>query len=358
LGYEDLNDHDSLRKDLAWQTGVERDSESASSPTLCRLEARGGRRSASAMHRVLIEQFIASFATAPEELILEFDAEVDRVHGLQQGRSFHAYYGDWCFFPLYMFCGEQLLGSYLRPGNIDAARHSWAILKLLVIRLREAFPRVRLVLRADSGFSRWKILRWCERRGVDYLVGLAKNSRLLAFIKEPMAQAAEAFAKSSNKERHFGWIDYAAATWDRERRVINKAEQPQREPTYAPCSLAFKAIAKNFTTPVTAPAARWRTESRNNSSAFFCRPHFGPLLMGQPVPSAASSAAYVFLETILRLGLAGSDLARAQASTIRLKLLKVGAVILRNTRWVRLFFSSAYPYRDLWLRALGSFNSA
>ncbi len=119
LGYEDLNDHDTLRKDLAWQSAVERGEELASSPTLCRLENRADRRTAAAMSRVLVEQFIASFQTAPSELILDFDATDDRVHGLQQGRFFHGYYGDWCFLPLYVFCGEQLLVSYLRPSNID-----------------------------------------------------------------------------------------------------------------------------------------------------------------------------------------------------------------------------------------------
>jgi hypothetical protein len=140
LGYEDLNDHDTLRKDLAWQSAVERGGELASSPTLCRLEHRADRRTAVAMSQVLVETFIASFEAAPDELILDFDATDDRVHGVQEGRAFHGYYGDWCFLPLYVFCGERLLVSYLRPSNIDAARHAWAILKLLVARLRQAWP--------------------------------------------------------------------------------------------------------------------------------------------------------------------------------------------------------------------------
>jgi hypothetical protein len=172
LGYEDLNDHDSLRKDLAWQSAVERGEELASSPTLCRLENRADRRTATAMSRVLVEQFIASFKAAPAELILDFDATDDRVHGLQEGHFFHGYYGAWCFLPLYVFCGEQLLVSYLRPSNIDVARHAWAILKLLVTRLRPAWPGVRIIFRGDSGFCRWKMLRWCERHGVDYILRL------------------------------------------------------------------------------------------------------------------------------------------------------------------------------------------
>lgn len=159
LGYEDLNDHDTLRKDLAWQTAVERDEELASSATLCRLESRADRASAVKMHKIFVEKFIASFKTAPQELVLDFDATDDRVHGNQEGRSYHGYYGDWCFLPLYVFCGEQLLVSYLRPSNIDAARHSWAILSLLTKRLRQQWPKVKIIFRGDSGFCRWKMFR-------------------------------------------------------------------------------------------------------------------------------------------------------------------------------------------------------
>lgn len=245
LGYEDLNDHDTLRHDLAWQSAVERDTALGSSPTLCRLEARASRRSAVAMHAVLLEKFIASFAAAPAELVLDFDATDDRIHGLQEGRFFHGYYGDWCFLPLYVFCGEQLLVSYLRPSNIDAARHAPAILKLLVARLRQAWPQVKIIFRGDSGFCRWKMLRWCERHGVDYLVGLAKNTRLLALADELLKQAAAGHEQSHDKQRLFGWIDYAAGTWDRPRRVIAKAEHSDQgsNPRFVVTSLQGAAQA-------------------------------------------------------------------------------------------------------------------
>ncbi len=163
-GYEDLNDHDSLSGDPAWQTALERDDELASSPTLCRLEQRAGRRTAVAFHEVLFAKFIASFATPPAELILDFDATDDRVHGRQEGPFFNGYYGDYCFLPLYVFCGEQLLVSYLRPSNIGAAEHSLPILKLLVKGLRAAWPKVKILFRGDSGFCRWRLLAWCERQ--------------------------------------------------------------------------------------------------------------------------------------------------------------------------------------------------
>src|SRR5271156_4848560 len=212
LGYEDLNDHATLRRDPAWQTALERDEELASSPTLCRLENRVQRQAVVAFHRVLVEKFIASFDQAPTELILDFDATDDRVHGQQEGRAFHGYYGDWCFLPLYVFCGEQLLVSYLRPSNIDAARHSWAILKLLVQRLRQAWPEVKIVLRGDSGFCRWKMLRWCEKNKVNYLVGLAQNARLKALLQARMLEAGAEHQRTQEKVRLFADLEYAAGT--------------------------------------------------------------------------------------------------------------------------------------------------
>jgi len=161
LGYEDLNDHQTLRNDLALQTAVKRDTELASASTLCRWENRADRATAWRLHEVLINQFIASFRRPPKRLILDFDATDDAVHGQQEGRFFHGYYDHYCFLPLYVFCGKQLLVSYLRPSKIDGAKHAWAILSLLVKRLRQTWPKVRILLRADSGFCRRKMLHWC-----------------------------------------------------------------------------------------------------------------------------------------------------------------------------------------------------
>ena len=166
LGYEDLNDHHTLRQDLALQTAVERTEVLASASTLCRFENRADREQAWRLHEVLIEGFIGSFKRAPRKLVLDFDATDDRVHGQQEGRFFHGYYDHYCFLPLYVFCRDQLLVSYLRPSKIDGAKHAWAILSLLVKRLRETWPKVRIVLRADSGFCRWRMLSWCERHDV------------------------------------------------------------------------------------------------------------------------------------------------------------------------------------------------
>ena len=227
LGYEDLNDHDGLRQDVALQTAVERDQWLASASTLCRFENRADRETAWRLHEVLLDQFIASFKRAPKKLILDFDATDDPVHGEQDGRFFHGYYRHYCFLPLYVFCGHQLLVSYLRPSNIDGAKHSWAILSLLVKRLRQVWPKVRIIFRGDGGFCRWKMLRWCDHHEVGYIIGLAKNKRLNRLTASLQDEAAACFAATGHKVRWFTDFQYAARSWDGARRVIAKIEHSQ-----------------------------------------------------------------------------------------------------------------------------------
>jgi hypothetical protein len=356
-GYEDLNDHDTLRHDLAWQTAVERDVPLASSPTLCRLENRADRQVAWAMHEVLVEQFIGSFAKAPSELILDFDATDDRVHGQQEGRFFHGYYGDYCFLPLYVFCGDQLLAAYLRPSNIDSARHAWAVLKLLVRRLRQAWPQVKITLRADSGFCRWRMLRWCEDHQIGYVVGLAKNSRVLGLAQELIDQAAANHQAQSKKQRLFGEVSYAAGTWDRARRVLVKAEHSDKgsNPRFVITNL--QSDPQELYDQVY--CARGEMENRikeqqlglfaDRTSCHGWWPNQFRLLL--------SSCAYVLMERMRALALAGTELARAQVNTIRLKLLKIGAVVIRNTRRVRLLLSSSCPYQSIFSQAIKALDT-
>ena len=228
LGYEGLNDQDALRHDPLWQTAAERDQPLSSSATLCRWENRAGRQEAWLMHQVLFEQFVARFKGPPEELLLDLDATDDRVHGKQVGSYYPGSYGDYCFLPLYVFCGEQLLVSYLRSSNCDGARHAWAVVALLVKALRRQGPGARILVRADSGFCRWKLLRWCERHNVEYLVGLAKKPRLNALSAELQAQAEAQYQASQKKVRLFGELESQAGSWDRPRRVIVKAEHTSK----------------------------------------------------------------------------------------------------------------------------------
>ena len=347
LGYEDLNDHDGLRHDLAVQTAAGRDRPLASAPTLCRFENAAGRDWAWTMHEALVDTFIASFARPPEEIVLDFDATDDAVHGRQEGRFFHGYYDHYCFLPLYVFCGDHLLVAYLRPADIDPAKHARAILKLLVARLRQAWPRVRIVLRADSGFCRWRLMNWCERNKVGYILGLAKNARLLTLAASEMAETEARFAASDVQQRRFAELRYGAKTWDRERRVIARLEHGARGANPRFVVTNCDGDGQHLYDKVY--CARGEMENRikeqqlhlfaDRTSCHRWWPNQFRLLL--------ASLAYVLTAAIRRIGLAATDMARAQCATIRLRLFKIGAVIIRNTRRIRLYLSSACPDQHL-----------
>lgn len=350
LGYEDLNDHDSLRKDLAVQTGLGRDVELASKSTLCRFENSQDRKSAWEITAQLVETFIESHKEVPKELVLDFDATDDPVHGEQTGRFFHGYYGRYCFLPLYVFCGDQLLVAYLRPSNIDASKHTLAILSLLVKRLRRQWPDVNIIFRGDSGFCRNKILSWCEKQDkVFYIVGLAKNSRLLRLGDSLIRSASARFAESGGKQRLFGEFQYAAGTWKRERTVIIKAEHTRKgaNPRFVVTNILDDPgwLYDNLY------CARGEMENRIKEQQlhmFADRTSCHDWWANQ-FRLLLSSIAYTLVETIRRRGLHGTELQEAQCDTIRVRLLKIGAVIVRNSRRVRFQLSSAYPWQSLFM---------
>ena len=351
LGYEDLNDHDGLRQDVALQTAVERDQWLASASTLCRFENRADRETAWRLHEVLLDQFIASFKRAPKKLILDFDATDDPVHGEQDGRFFHGYYRHYCFLPLYVFCGHQLLVSYLRPSNIDGAKHSWAILSLLVKRLRQVWPKVRIIFRGDGGFCRWKMLRWCDHHEVGYLIGLAKNKRLNRLTASLQDEAAACFAATGHKVRWFTDFQYAARSWDGARRVIAKIEHSKHgvNPRYVVTNL--EGDAKQLYDKLYCARGDMENRIKENQLDMFgdrtsCQ-HWWP----NQFRLLLASLAYTLIEAIRRIALKGTELANAYVGTIRLKLFKIGAVILKNTRRIRFLLASGCPYKELYFLA-------
>ena len=351
LGYEDLNDHDGLRQDVALQTAVERDQWLASASTLCRFENRADRETAWRLHEVLLDQFIASFKRAPKKLILDFDATDDPVHGEQDGRFFHGYYRHYCFLPLYVFCGHQLLVSYLRPSNIDGAKHGWAILSLLVKRLRQVWPKVRIIFRGDGGFCRWKMLRWCDHHEVGYIIGLAKNKRLNRLTASLQDEAAACFAATGHKVRWFTDFQYAARSWDGARRVIAKIEHSKHgvNPRYVVTNL--EGDAKQLYDKLYCARGDMENRIKENQLDMFgdrtsCQ-HWWP----NQFRLLLASLAYTLIEAIRRIALKGTELANAYVGTIRLKLFKIGAVILKNTRRIRFLLASGCPYKELYFLA-------
>ena len=364
-GWEDLNNHTELRRDIAFQSAVGREDELASAPTLCRLEKFGTRAVAAKLHEVLVDQFIASFKTAPEELVLDFDATDCPLYGKQEDRFFHGYYDSYCYLPLYVFCGEQMLAAYLRPSKIDGAKHAAAILKLLVTRLRRVWPAVRIIFRADSGFCRQKILNWCDRSQVQYVVGLARNNRLQAMVAEVEGDMQSAFAeavakKAPVKQRRFLELTYGARTWKRTRRCVARLEFGQlgNNPRFVVTNIkpAEHDAAQLYDVLY---CQRGEAENRikeaqlglfatRTSCQYFNANQFRILL---------SALAYTLVERLRALALKDTPLANAQIHTLRNQLLKLAAVITRNTRRIRLYFASHWPSASIFQTALHALNS-
>ncbi|MFN7835749.1 MAG: IS1380 family transposase, partial [Burkholderiaceae bacterium] len=223
-GYEDLNDHAALRSDPLMQTAVGTGEVLGSSPTLCRMERRASRADVVALNRVLVEQFIAAQTTPPEELILDIDASDIPLHGNQEHSEFHGYYDHYCYLPLYVFAGRAMLACVLRNSRIDGARHAAAVIKLLVTRLRQCWPAMRIIVRGDSGFCRQRLIRWCERRNVGYVIGVARNNRLQRAVIDWEEALATRYAQTQQKQRAIHEFRYAADSWHQPRRIVTRLE--------------------------------------------------------------------------------------------------------------------------------------
>jgi Transposase DDE domain group 1 len=357
LGWEDLNDHQALRQDVAMQTAVGVDADIASAPTLCRLEKWADKTTAWGLHQVLVEQFIASFKTAPKELVLDFDATDNPLYGQQEGRFFHGYYDSYCYLPLYVFCGQQLLCAYLRPSRIDGAKHAAAILKLLVKRLRQTWPQVRIVFRGDSGFCRQRIINFCERAGVHYIIGLARNARLQGITEFMELAMKEAFEQTGLKQREVGEFVYAAQSWARERRVITRLEYGQQgnNPRYVVTNLTGKA--QELYDGLYCQRGEAENRIKEAQVGLFATRTSCHHFQSNQLRMLLAALGYVLIERLRALALVGTTLATAQVDTLRIKLLKLAAVVTRNTRRIRLYLASNWPSADIFAHAMSQLRS-
>ena len=365
LGYEDLNDHDQLRKDPLLAVLVEKSEPSqealAGKSTLNRLELTPATASAQerykkivldhgAVDRLLVDLFLQAHPQAPEQIILDLDATDDPLYGKQEGRFFHGYYGHYCYLPLYIFCGEFLLCARLRPSNLDAAAGSVAELQRIVQQIRSAWPQVRIIVRGDSGFCREELMAWCEAEGVDYLLGLAKNDRLKAAIQEPMEQAEALYRQSGRAARVFHEFEYRTRqSWSRARRVVAKAEYLEKgeNPRFLVTSLGQQLwLAQPLYEQLYCARGDMENRIKEQLMLFSDRTSTAYLRSNQ-LRLYFSSLAYVLLQMSRRLGLQGTEFAQAQCATIRLKLLKIGALIRITVRKVWVSLAGGYPYAEL-----------
>lgn len=368
LGYEDLNDHEQLRQDplLAVLAGKRDLGEPlAGKSTLNRLEltpvgSPAAERyhkiaySAEAIDALLVDLFLEAHRRAPREIVLDLDATDTPLHGRQEARFFHGYYGHYCYLPLYVFCGDHLLCARLRPSNIDASAGSLEEVQRIVRQIRARWPKTRIILRADSGFCREELLAWCENNGVDYVFGFARNQRLRRIIGRAMHEARQEHQRTGKAARVFCEFAYRTKkSWSRARRVIAKAEQIEgkENPRYLVTSLgapdwpAQKLYEQLY-------CARGEMENRiKEQLSLFADRMSTETLRANQLRLYFSSLAYVLIEALRRLGLAGTEWAQAQADTIRLKLLKIAAQVRITARriWVR--YSSAYPWQKLFVTA-------
>jgi hypothetical protein len=280
-------------------------------------------------------------------LILDVDATDDPTHGKQEGHFFHGYYDHHCFLPLYVFCGDELLAAYLRPSDIDAPKHARAVLKLLVRALRAAWPGVKITIRADSGFCRWKLMRWCDSHGIGYVLGLAKNPVLKAAARDEIARAQWQFQKTGQPQRLFGSFAYAASSWDRRRRVIVKAEHTAQGANPRFLVTNVPGDPQELYDEVYCQRGEMENRIKEQQLGLFADRTSCHRFLANQFRLLLSSAAYVLVQALRRMALAGTELARAQVGTIRLRLFKVAARVVVSARRVVFHLASSYPYREV-----------
>jgi hypothetical protein len=363
LGYEDLTDHDQLREDplLAVLSGKQRVGEEplAGKSTLNRLELGGPAPSRykkihyreEAIGELLTDVFLEAHAEAPAQIVLDLDTTDLPLEGHQEGRFFHGYYDSYCYLPLYIFAGEHLLCARLRTADQDAAAGSQDEVARIVGRIRAAWPAVRIIVRADSGFCREELIKWCEDNGVHYVIGFARNQRLRRMIEPQMQQAAQIHQQTGKPARVFTEFPYQTTTgsWSRSRRVVAKAEQldGKENPRFVVTNLSAEEwAAQRLYEELYCGRGEMENRIKEQLSLFAGRVSAETMKANQ-LRVYFAAMAYVLMHGLRRLGLKGTELERAQATTIRLRLLKIGAQIRITVRKVWLSMASSYPLQ--WL---------
>jgi Transposase DDE domain group 1 len=377
LGYEDINDHDELRHDpmmavLAGKLKARREdcAPVAGKSTLNRLElsllesSRYHKISHNpiAIRRLMVDLFLEAHDRAPSEIILDLDATDDPLHGEQEGRFFHGYYDCYCYLPLYIFCGRHLLDAKLRRASLDAADGAVEAVARIVAQIRRRWPKLRILVRADSGFARDELMAWCEDNGVHFLFGLAQNERLNAMIADELAQAAAKSARTSKPARYFKEFRWQTRrSWSRERRVIAKAEVTGEEanPRYVVTSLKRSECKPKYLYEKLY-CARGEMENRIKECQLdlYADRTSAATMRANQLRLWFSSMAYVLLCALRRIGPQHTRFDNASCGTIRLKLLKIGALVSVSVRRIKIAMASGCPAAAVWGTAVFRLNAA
>jgi Transposase DDE domain group 1 len=377
LGYEDLSDHDDLRHDpalavvagklaarrsdcapLAGKSTLNRLELSRPKPTRYHRIACDGR----AIERLFVALFLEAHRTAPKQIILDLDATDDPLHGHQEGRFFHGYYDCYCYLPLYVFCGRHLIAARLRRANIDASAGAVEEIEPIVAQIRARWPRTRILLRADSGFAREALMAWCERHRVDYVFGLARNPRLVSGIEAALAQAKTEADESGKPARRFTEFPWATLdSWSRRRRVIAKAEWTQGEanPRFIVTSLKPSEVAaRHLYEEVYCARGEMENRIKECQGDLFADRTSAATMRANQLRLWFASMAYVLMCALRRIGLPHTQFAEATCGTIRLKLLKIGALVRISVRRVKFAMASGCPWQDEWALAHARLRNA
>jgi Transposase DDE domain group 1 len=366
LGYQDINDHEQLRTDPVF--GILAGREELEEPlagksTLNRMELGAGTQDRykkitfwkEGVDELLVSMFIESQEQPPDQIILDVDTTDLPLHGKQEGRFFHGYYDHYCYLPLYIFCGEHVLCARLREANHDASFGSLAEIRRIVTQIRVAWPEVKIILRGDSGFCRNELMSWCESNGVEFVFGLARNQRLRKIIGSEMHAATQQWNQTGKPARVFSEFQYKTKKtkkggWDRERRVASKAEHidGKENPRFVVTSLSTEQWAAQALYEELY-CARGDMENRiKEQFSLFADRMSTETMRANQMRLYLSAMAYVLVSGLRRLGLKATELAEAQVSTIRTKLLKIGAQIRVTVRKVWVSMASSYPWQDLY----------
>jgi hypothetical protein len=394
LGYEDLNDHEALRYDPLLAVLVDKDDPTgqdrrrardqgkalAGKSTLNRMELGAKQKGEkerykkvivddAAVDRLWVDIFLQAHPQVPVEIVLDVDSTDIPLHGEQEERFFHGYYGQYCYLPLYIVCGEYVLCARLRPSNIDGAQGCVAELERIVAQIRQSWPQVRIIVRGDSGFCREELLSWCEQQEVDYVIGLAQNAVLLRAIAAASGQAEQQYQQTGKAARVFTEFRYRThKSWSCERRVIAKAEHLDKgaNPRFVVTSLSGQEMMFPAPSRWTAQrlyedfyCARGDMENRiKEQMMLFADRTSTSWLRSNQIRLYFSTVAYQLMQALRRLGLTGTELAQAQCHTVRLKLLKIGALVRITVRKVWISWSASYPYAELFRRVFRQLQSA
>jgi len=387
LGYEDINDHDLLRHDPLFAAicgkldplgenrrhKEDRGKALAGKSTLNRLETFGVgtpdnygykkiRYHGKDMDRFFVDAFLKTHPKAPKEIILDLDATDDPLHGHQQGRFFHGFYDCYCYLPLYIFCDDCLLAAKLKTSNLDPGNEALEDVKRVVEQIRESWPSVKIIIRGDSGFCREDLMEWCEENEVFYLFGIAKNSRLVRRIAKELREAERSYRKSNLPERLFKDFTYRTLkSWSKRRRVIGKAEYLAKgaNPRFVVTNISAESTeARPLYEEIYCARGDMENRIKEQQLYLFADRTSSATMRANQLRLYFSSLAYVIMTELSKSALQGTELARAQCHTIRLKLLKIGAQVKVSFRRIHVSISTGYPYQDMFLQTMRNLKKA